>query len=326
MARIKYTYDTKTCRYERVKRTWLDIFLNFAGYLAAALVVALVVVLIRNAYYESPLTRKLSEENDILKEHHTSLKAELFEINSVISALDERNKNIYRKIYEAEPINFNNTDPGTDFSRNYRKLLQNGWNNKDHVDSTARRIDNVLKNSSHSSMVEVMKLAKKNSEMLTSLPAIQPVVNEDLKKLSSGFGMRINPFHKGRVMHFGMDFATHRGESVLATGDGKIKTVRDGSTLETGYGNYIDIDHGNGYVTRYAHLGEIKVRQGQTVKRGDVIALAGNSGGSIAPHVHYEVIKDGNQIDPLNFMIQGLDDHMFREMRQIAGRENQSLD
>jgi murein DD-endopeptidase MepM/ murein hydrolase activator NlpD len=138
--------------------------------------------------------------------------------------------------------------------------------------------------------------------------------------------MRINPFHKARVMHFGIDFATHRGDNVLATGDGRVKLVKSNSKLETGYGNYIEIDHGNGYVTRYAHLGEIEVGQGDRVKRGDTIAKAGNSGGSIAPHVHYEIIKDGNQIDPLNFMIQGLDDHMFRTLRQVAGRENQSLD
>jgi len=326
MARIKYTYDTKTCRYERVKRTWTDVFLNFAGYLAAALVMALLVVLIRNAYYETPVTRKLDRENETLREHHQSLKAELIDLSSVIDALNERNNNIYRKIYEAEPFGQLPESDGMNFSKQYKSLLQKGWDNKKHIDSVAAQIDQIMARTSHRSMEEVMQLIREKTEDLTSIPSIQPIENQDLKKIASGFGMRINPFHKGRVMHFGIDFATHRGEEIYATGDGRIKTVKSGSQLETGYGNYVEIDHGNGYVTRYAHLGEVKVNRGDRVNRGDVIALAGNSGGSIAPHVHYEVIKDGNQIDPLIFMVQGLDDHMYRTMKQMAGRENQSLD
>ena len=326
MARIKYTYDTKTCRYERVKRTWMDVFLNMAGYLATSVVVAVIVVLIRNAYYESPVTQKLTGENSTLKEHHQNLKAELLDLNSVIDALNERNNNIYRKIYEAEPLATSQEGLGATFSSQYKSLLEKGWRNKDHIDSVAGRIEDIRSGTSNRPMVDVVKLLRKNSETLTSIPSMQPVENKDLKKLSSGFGMRINPFHKGRVMHFGMDFATHRGEEIYATGDGRIKQVKTGSRLETGYGNYVDVDHGNGYITRYAHLGEVKVTRGQKIERGDVIALAGNSGGSIAPHVHYEVIKDGNQIDPLIFMVQGLDDHMYRTMKQIAGRENQSLD
>ncbi|MCA6079140.1 M23 family metallopeptidase [Fulvivirga sedimenti] len=326
MARIKYTYDTQTCRYERVKRTWMDVFLNFAGYLATAAVVATFVVLIRNAYYETPQTRSLTRENESLREHHENLRAELFEVSSVIDALNQRNNNIYRKIYEAEPLQNGASTTRSNFSKHYKTILQNGWDNEDYVEDAVDKIEKIRKASSKRSMEEVIRLARDNSEILTSLPAIQPVENKDLKKLASGFGMRINPFHKARVMHFGIDFATHRGDNVLATGDGRVKLVKSNSKLETGYGNYIEIDHGNGYVTRYAHLGEIEVGQGDRVKRGDTIAKAGNSGGSIAPHVHYEIIKDGNQIDPLNFMIQGLDDHMFRTLRQVAGRENQSLD
>ena len=327
MARIKYIYDTKTCRYERVKRTWTDVIINFAGYLAAAFVMALAVVLIRNTYYETPLTRQLSAENDALVEHHRTLQAELVEVSSVIDALNERNKNIYRKIYEAEPVNIGSEDQDdNNFARHYRNILEHGWDNEEHVSEVTDRIRGIQRKTSHESMEEVIRLAKEKSKILTSIPSIQPVHNEEITKLSSGFGMRINPFHKGRVMHFGVDYAAHRGEPVVATADGKVKLVKSGSTLETGYGNYVEIDHGNGYVTRYAHLGEIMVKQAGKVQRGDTIAVAGNSGGSVAPHVHYEVIKDGNQVDPLIFMVQGLDDHAYRKLKQIAGRENQSLD
>jgi murein DD-endopeptidase MepM/ murein hydrolase activator NlpD len=294
--------------------------------LAAALVVAVAIMLIRNTFFESAEISALKRENAALEEHHETLQAEFIEVEEVINALSERNDNIYRKIYESEPV-VDSSEVKTDaITGVFKQLLSLGWDNEDIVEETNNKIKRIQARSERESLMEVIKLMRENREMLAHLPAIQPVEEIDESKLASGFGMRINPYHKGRVMHFGIDFAVSRGHNIVATGAGRVVTVRKETKLETGYGNYVEIDHGYGYKTRYAHLGEIKVKQGERVSRGDILALSGNSGGSIAPHVHYEILKDGNQIDPIHFIIEGLDDHEYKRLQQQAKRENQSLD
>ncbi len=324
MARIKYTYDTDSCRYERVRRSWTDILLNFLGYVAGALVIAVVIVMVYNIYFETELTRTLKKENETMEKHYTSLKGELVDVEEVISALRERDNKIYKRIYEADPIADSKEVKLATVT--LRDLIENGWDNEEYVDQTSKRIDNILKGSLQGELKEVTRLVNEKEAMLKALPAIQPVSNPDLTKLSSGFGMRINPFHKGRVMHRGIDFTGHRGEAVMATGAGKVIAVKEGVSLETGYGNYVEIDHGYGYVTKYAHLEKILVKRGQKVTRGEQIATLGSTGGSIAPHVHYEVIRDGEKIDPIQFLINGIDDHDFKELRKHAKQENQAFD
>ena len=326
MARIKYVYDTESCRYEREKYSVLQKLLRASAYLITALVMAIGVLLIRNTFYEPAEIRALRNDNEILEEHHEMLRAEFIQVNQVIEALAERNDNIYREIYEAEPVPDTTSGLSERVSSIYKEFLALGWDNESVVEAARTKIEKIKEHSKEETMNEVIRLMRENEEMLQHLPAIQPVANTNASKLASGFGMRINPFHKGRVMHFGIDFAVHRGENIVATGDGKVVTVKSGQELETGYGNYVEIDHGYGYRTRYAHLGEIKVKQGEEVKRGVVIALSGNSGGSVAPHIHYEVLKDTKQMDPNIFLIQGLDDHTFKELRTLARRENQALD
>jgi murein DD-endopeptidase MepM/ murein hydrolase activator NlpD len=324
MARIKYTYDTESCRYERVKKSWLDISLNSLGYLSAAMVIAVVIVMGYNMFFESETTQILKKENDTMKKHYTSLHGELVNVEQVIAALKERDTKIYKRIYEADPIPAD--QEGKLASVTLRELIKNGWDNEEYVEKAKAKIDHILQRPENTNLGSINRLIIENREKLASLPAIQPVSNPDLSKLASGFGMRINPFHKGRVKHHGIDFAAHRGEPVLATGAGKVISIKENVTLETGYGNYIEIDHGYGYVTKYAHLEKVLVRQGQEVKRGDQIATVGSSGGSVAPHVHYEVIKDKEKIDPIHFLISGLDDHQFRDLLKRASQENQAFD
>lgn len=324
MAKIKYTYDTESCRYERVKRSWLDISLNSLGYLAASLVIAFVIVLVYNLYFESETTRMLRKENYTMEKHYTSLRGELVDLENVINALSERDTKIYKRIYEADPIVTETTAKLATVT--LRELIDNGWDNEEYVEETKLKIDNILRNTSDNSQQIIKQLVDENRDKLAALPAIQPVKNADLTKLASGFGMRINPFHKGRVKHTGIDFAAHRGEPVVATGAGKIISIKENVTLETGYGNYIEIDHGYGYVTKYAHLEKVLVKPGQRVQRGEQIATVGSSGGSIAPHVHYEVIRDQEKIDPIHFLISGLNDHEFKELMKKAQQENQAFD
>lgn len=328
MARIKYYYDTETCRYERAKVTTSDVILNMLGFLAVAFVMSLVFVLVYNTYFESPAEKRLKKENQELAKYYEEIQDEMTEVNNVISALEERDSKIYRKIYEAEPLSPSIRTAGHGGAEEYKKIIEEGLQNEDLVIGTYKQIDKLQRKASiqNQSFDEIMQLAKDNSERLSSLPAIQPIQNPDHTRLASGYGMRINPFHKARVMHSGIDFAAPRGTPVYATGNGEVSLIKDKSALQTGYGNYVEIDHGFGYKTKYAHLSKIDVRNGQQVKRGDVIGYVGSSGGSVAPHLHYEVIKDDNKIDPINFLMQGLNDNDYDQLLNLAGRENQSFD
>ncbi len=328
MARIKYYYDTETCRYERAKVTKSDVTLNFLGFLSVALVMAISLVLVYNTYYETPVEAQLKKENKELKKHYSTLESEMDELDQVIAALSERDNNIYRKIYEAEPLSSSVLQAGSGGVDLYRDILEEGLQNEKLVIGTKRKIDKLKKKARivNQSFDEIMSLAKNNDELLKAIPTIQPIHNPNLTQLVSGFGNRINPFHKARVMHEGIDFAAIRGTEVYATGNGKIKTVKINSELETGYGNYIEIDHGFGYVTKYAHLSRVNLKVGDVVTRGMVIGEVGSSGGSTAPHVHYEIIKDGVKLDPINYVMNGVNNHDYSKLIELASRENQSFD
>ena len=140
--------------------------------------------------------------------------------------------------------------------------------------------------------------------------------------LASGYGMRIHPILKVRKMHKGVDFAAPKGTPIYATGDGVVLSVK---TVFGGYGKHIEIDHGFGFVTRYAHMNEFKVRRGQKIKRGDLIGTVGNTGSSTAPHVHYEILKDGKFVNPVNYFFKDLTPEEFDKILELSGRENQSL-
>lgn len=159
--------------------------------------------------------------------------------------------------------------------------------------------------------------------MLSSIPAIQPVSNKNLSRMASGFGYRIDPIYKTRKFHAGMDFSAPRGTPIYATGDGKVIKVRKS---RRGYGNHVKIDHGYGYETLYAHMSKYIVRQGQNIKRGEVIGYIGNTGKSVAPHLHYEVHKDGRKINPVNFYYNDLSPEEYEKMLELSNQSNQSFD
>jgi len=328
MARIKYYYNTDTCQYERAKVTFSDIFLNFMGFLSVALVFAVAILLVYNAYFESPAETQLKKENKELRNHYISLENEMDEVNGVISALEERDNNIYRKLYEAEPLPEEVRQAGSGGVNRYKRIMNRGLEDEELVLSTYKNINKIKKKAriQNQSFNEIIAIAKANNEMLSSLPTIQPIDNPELTRLASGFGMRINPFHKARVKHEGIDFAAPRGSNIYSTGDGTVTKVKKNSSLETGYGNYIEISHTSGYKTKYAHMEKVNVSEGQEVTRGDVIGYVGSSGGSTAPHVHYEIIKDNKKIDPINFFINQLNDSDYNKLVILAARENQSLD
>ncbi len=166
---------------------------------------------------------------------------------------------------------------------------------------------------------------KSDVSAIKSLPTIAPVAGFEVDKLVSGFGKRINPFHKGLYHHDGVDIALPIGTDVVASASGTV-ILANQSSLVAGFGTYLEIDHGNGIITRYAHLGELKVRYGQKVIKGQAIGVVGSSGGSIAPHLHYEVIKNGKNVNPVYYIIGGLSSAQFQQMLYNSTKQNQSLD
>jgi murein DD-endopeptidase MepM/ murein hydrolase activator NlpD len=326
MARIKYYYDTETCKYERVKVTSWDVVLNLFGFFSVALILAIAILIGYNAYFDSPKEAYLKKENEELQLHYNILEKNLDDVNKMVSALQERDDNIYRMIFEAEPLPSSIRQAGIGGTDRYRELLEKGLNKQELIVNLYKNVDNLKRQMyiQTKSYDELLTLARDKSRMLACIPAIQPIPNQELTRLASGFGMRLHPIYKARRMHTGIDFAAPRGTPIYATGDGKV-VLAENSLLKTGYGNQVEIDHGFGYLTKYAHMQMFTVKVGQQVKRGDLIGYVGSTGGSTAPHLHYEIIKDGKKVDPIQFMIQDVSDEEYQILLELASRENQSL-
>ncbi|RPA69641.1 M23 family metallopeptidase [Cyclobacteriaceae bacterium YHN15] len=324
MSRIKYYYDPKTCKYERYTRSKWDVVLNSLGFLSLSSILAIIFIIVFNMYFDSPKELMLKKENKELKLYYGFLEEEVGKMNQMLADLQQRDDNLYRIIFETEPIAPEIRQAGIGGSDRYREIREKGLNQEKLVISLHSKID-ALKRQLYVQSVsydEVTEMALMKEEYWASIPAIQPVLNENLNLLASGYGMRLHPILKVRKMHTGVDFTAPKGTPIYATGDGVVITV---TTVFGGYGKYVEIDHGFGFVTRYAHMNDFKVRKGQKVKRGDHIGSVGNTGSSTAPHIHYEVLKDGKQVNPVNYFFKDLTPEEYDKILELASKENQSL-
>ena len=251
------------------------------------------------------------------------LDRKMQQMEEVLTNIEDRDNNIYRLYFEANPIPEEQRRAGFGGVNRYKSL--EGFNNSEIIIDATKRLDVIQKQMviQSKSLDEIAKLAEEKEKLLAAIPAIQPVRNEDLTRMASGFGWRTDPFTKARKMHKGMDFTAPRGTPIYASGDGKVVRADNRSS---GYGKHIRIDHGYGYLSLYAHLSKYNVSKGQKVKRGDLIGFVGNTGRSEAPHLHYEVWKDKEKINPINFYYGSLTAEEFENMLKYATQENQSLD
>jgi murein DD-endopeptidase MepM/ murein hydrolase activator NlpD len=266
--------------------------------------------------------KALKKENTTLVKHHASLLGELANVEGVLASLHDKNSDLHKKLFETSL-----TAPASTDHRSDTNLLADGSNFKKAADELQEESNSVSKISKdHNAAISALEVGDKELQFLMSIPSLQPVENKNLTKLSSGFGKRINPFHKGNYDHPGVDFAATRGTPVIATAKGVVVDLRKESTLQAGYGNYIEIDHGNGIITRYAHLEGVSVRVGQKISKGSTIGTVGMSGGAIAPHVHYEIIRNGKQVDPVPYMMENLNSNEYAELLELGDQKNQSLD
>lgn len=325
MSKVKYYYDSENLAYRKIKtrkRRKFGVIILFL--LASALFGFLsFIILLNTPYFETPKDRLQAREIENLRLNYAILNKKMDQLNGVVDAIEDRDNNLYRVYFNKSAIPDSIRKAGLQGKNRYQLL--EGYDNSQLVINTTKRIDVMSKQLAiqSKSLDGILKLAEAKSDFLSAIPAIQPVRNENLKEIASGFGYRTDPFTKARKMHEGMDFTAKTGSPVYATGDGVIAKA---DNTASGYGNHIVIRHGFGYETLYAHLSKYKARAGQRVNRGDVIGYVGSTGRSEAPHLHYEVHKDKKVVNPLNFYYGNISAVEYVVIAQLANQENQSLD
>lgn len=324
MSKVKYRFNTKSLTYEKVRVTFKERFWRFLSYLATGVVFATVTILLARQILPSPEQKKQNRELEAMKIQYELLSQKMEQIEQVLKDLEDRDDNIYRTIFESEPIAKTIRYGGTGGSDKYSAF--NGYDNSELLISTTQRLDRLTKQLyiQSKSFDEVVRLAKSKEKLIASIPAIMPINQKDLSHaVTSGFGWRTHPIYKTQEFHPGMDFAAEQGTPIYATGDGVVERA---DNLAQGYGNHVVLNHGFGYQTLYGHMSRIKVKAGQKVVRGELIGYVGSTGLSTAPHVHYEVIKNNEKVNPINFYYNDLSPEQYQLLVELSKKSTQSFD
>lgn len=324
MARIKYYYDTETCKYERIKTSTGDLILNTLGIFCLTVAMAVGLLILYGAYFESPKELLLRNEVKEMEFYYENLAVEVEKLHQQLSNIEYRDDNIYRVVLGAEPIDKSIREAGVGGLDRYEDIKNKSILHADLIVKLSENVDNLRRKIyiETKSQDYVVELAESKEKLFAAIPAIQPVANKQLIALASGFGLRFHPIYKVKKMHTGIDFAAAIGTPIYATADGVIDRL---DVSFSGYGKMIEIDHGFGYRTRYAHMHGFAVRQGQKVKRGDLIGYVGDTGLSTAPHLHYEVFVNGVHANPVHYFFNDLNPAEYEKIIELASIENQSL-
>ncbi len=322
MAGYKYGFNPDTLEYQKVEKSRNDKLKDFTQQSVKSIATAFLLLIIFYYFFDSPKEDSLKKENEILLAQYTLLNKKFDEAAKVIEDLEYRDDNLYRVIFEAEPIPKTIRRAGTGGVNKYESL--NYLDNSEIVVNTSKKIDELTKAIyvQSKSYDDIEDMVKNKVNMLASIPAILPISIKDFKRVSSGYGYRMHPIYKQKIWHNGMDFTGTIGTPIYATGNGTVVKAKK----ENGHGRKVVIDHGFGYKTVYAHLDSYNVRKGQKVKRGDIIGYLGNSGVSTGPHLHYEVHKNNQAKDPVNFYFNDLTAEAYDRIVEAAANTGQSMD
>lgn len=323
MSKVKYYYDSDTLSYKKIERRKRNTFKYAAIFILGSALFGFLFVFLASQFIESPKERALARELQHMQLQYQLLNKKMDEAQAVLANVEHRDNAIYRLYFAANPIPEEQRKAGFGGINRYKAL--EGFDNSKIIIEANKRIDILQKQIvvQSKSLDEIAVLAADKEKFLASIPAIQPVSNEDLTRMASGYGYRTDPFTKVKKFHYGMDFTAPQGTPIYATGDGVVIRADNAAT---GYGNHVRIDHGYGYVTLYGHMYKYNVRVNQKVKRGELIGFVGSTGRSEAPHVHYEVFKDDVRINPMNFYYGNLSAEEYSTLLEHASLENQSLD
>jgi murein DD-endopeptidase MepM/ murein hydrolase activator NlpD len=323
MSEIRYKYNTKTLSYEKFVLPLRTRVLRIVSFLATASVIGAIAVLIAYNYLDSPKEKRLKRELAMMTKRYEFLNRRIDNMSLVLSDLERRDDNIYRVILETDSIPDAIRKAGFGGADRYIDL--ENYDNSALMVRISQRVDQVAKQLyiQSKSYDEVVKLAQSKDKLIASIPAIMPISNKDLRHAPSGFGWRTHPIYKTDEFHPGMDFAAPEGTEIYSTGDGVVE-VADANAQ--GYGNRVVIDHENGYKTLYGHMTRFAVKPGAKVKRGQVIGYVGSTGLSTAPHVHYEVIKNGEKMNPVNYYYSDLSPEQYQQLIELSSQPSQSFD
>lgn len=323
MAAKKYQFNKESLSYTQVRRGWRWYVGVGFRYFLAGLALALLVYVVFSLFTYTPNERRLVWERAQLDSAVAELNDRYEQVSAVLSDIEGRDKSIYRTIFESEPSESDAEAAEQAVSNLYQQLEDEG------VEALLQRTDGLLAKLDTLSETQsrrfdtVVALVKQQGAAVQQIPSIQPVDNGKLTGMVASFGRRVHPFYKVLRMHTGVDYALPVGSPVYATADGTVRTIK---RSERGYGNMIVVEHGALYSTSYAHLEKINVRQGQSVRRGDVIGEVGNTGLSMAPHLHYEVLYRGEAVDPVNYFFGELGPLELERMERNAAQRGQTLD
>jgi murein DD-endopeptidase MepM/ murein hydrolase activator NlpD len=323
MKKIKYFYNTNSLRYEKLETPLRVTLLRVLGFLSAATVTAVIIVSIAYRYFPSANEKRLNQQNENLKDDYTVLEDRTKKLQKRMIDLEERDNEVYRAIFEANPIPDSARLIEIEQQKEIKLVMK--LDRFELENSIAKTLTNLDKRMAFQdrSYNQINGFIKNKEQLLACTPAIQPVSNSDLKRIASGFGYRIDPIYKTPKFHAGLDFTAPQGTPIYATANGVAKVA--GNT-GNGYGNHVVLEHGYGYETLYGHMVRTKIHTGDKVHRGDVIGYVGSTGKSTGPHCHYEVHKNGIKIDPVYFFYNDLTPEQFNHIIKLAAASNQSFD
>jgi murein DD-endopeptidase MepM/ murein hydrolase activator NlpD len=324
MSKVKYRFNTKSLTYEKVRVTFKERFWQVLSYLTIGLVFATITILLSRELLPSPSEKKKNREIEALKLQYELLNKKMAQVEQVLGDLEDRDDNIYRTIFESEPLPKSMRYGGSGGSNKYSAF--DSYENSELLESATERMDRITKQLyvQSKSFDEVVNLARNKEKLMASIPAVMPINQKDLAHaVTSGFGWRTHPIYKTQEFHPGMDFAAEQGTPIYATGDGVVDRA---DNLAQGYGNHVVVNHGFGYQTLYGHMSKIVARTGQKISRGQLLGYVGSTGLSTAPHIHYEVIKNGEKVNPVNYYYNDLSPEQYQLMVEMSKKSSQSFD
>ena len=320
--KVFYRYNLATDQYERVypdrKRR---IMAQVRTYVVAICVVAIAGILLYNVF-ELPRERDLKAKNERLEASVEILSRRADQAIAVMEDLAERDNNFYRAMMQAEPLSPARRYAGLERQRNFDSIA--ALTDENLVHSVGNKLDMLdqMVYVQSKSFDYLAQMVDSQKSRVSHMPAIQPVPDKYLRTMASGYGTRLDPIYGTLKFHEGLDFSAPVGTPVYATADGTVRT----SAWQSSYGNLVEIDHGFNYTTRYAHLSKLIARPGQSVKRGDLIGLVGNTGKSTGPHLHYEVRYRGAPQNPVNYYFYDLSPEQYDELIRLAENAGHVMD
>jgi murein DD-endopeptidase MepM/ murein hydrolase activator NlpD len=320
MEQSQFKFNPEDLSYRKLDDSLGARVWRIAIYVAAVAVIAILLNVVYSIFFDTPKERQIRRENEMLQEQYESLSKRKQMVDTVMQEVEQIDRDIYRVIFETEPVQ-------SGVSQSSEATFQKLWRTPDDqiVEASARKLDSMISHLNQTQPLYDMLMIKgeNRNEMLPAIPAIQPIENRDLTLVASGFGYRIHPIYKIPKMHNGIDFSAPVGTPVYATGEGVVRTAVRSAR---GLGNQIVIDHGFGYSSLYACLEDLNVREGARVKRGELIGTVGDTGLSVAPHLHYEVHLNGEPMNPINYFFLELSPGDYDRLILISLMSGQSFD